>query len=96
MDITKKIYKPWKQTNEHKLVTNLTLQTKFGTSWIIYREEISDTTSYSQLLHDNDNIITEVKHSCRNTDDNLRDSDFDIRYANYSPNESEKYNEITN
>ena len=97
MDIVKQIYRPWKQTtimDGH--ITNHILEAKNGKQWIVYRERKSDTTTYSELLLD-DNSVTKVVHrSCKEVDNSLWNIEFDMNYSVYSPNDTEIYNEVAN
>lgn len=96
MEITRQIYRPWEQTNPHPLITNNTLTTKWGTKWIICRENKTNKTAFSELLLDNNDKLKVVHHSCKDIDYKMWKSDFDIHYIGYYPPNNEKYNEISN
>ena len=96
MEIAKQIYRPWEQTNPHRLITNNTLTTKWGTKWIICRESNTNKTAFSELLLDKNSEITVVHESCKNIDHRIWKSDFDINYMEHSSIDNEKYNEISN
>ena len=97
MDIAKQIYRPWKlATSSNEIISNHILEAKNGKKWVLYRQVMTHTTAYSKLISDNNYETRDVQQSCKYADDRLWNSHFDMNYADYSPNDTEKYNEVVN
>jgi len=98
MDIAKQIYRPWeKKTIMGGHITNHILEAKNGKQWVVYRERKSDTTTYSELLLNDNGVTKSVHRACLRMDNSrLWNIEFDMNYSVYLPNDTEIYNEIAN